>query len=279
MFDISSLEFRFPTAAELDSFSVSYCLFAGSKVLVEKQANETINPFLSSEQLLELGADVPQLSVGVDAEGKVLMAGQASGELSSSDDYELMPLISLFFLEPVDVAQLVGRAAQLQDWSDTHQFCGRCGGQTISSAKEYTRQCEPCNSLVYPRISPCIITLITRGEEFLLAKNAQTKGEWYSTLAGFVEPGESLEETLRREVFEEVGLKVGEIQYFGSQPWPFPAQLMVGYYAEYESGEIMVDGVEILEARWFTKETLPSFPGEFSIAGQLINNFIATHDQ
>lgn len=275
MLDISSLEFRFPTAVELNTLGLSYCLFAGSKVLVENQANDKVNPFLSANQLDEIGADAPDLAVGVFNNDRILMVGAIDEQSLSSAGYELLPLISLFFSEPVEVSQLVGRAAQLQDWSETHQHCGRCSAATEVSHQEYSRLCKTCNSSVYPRISPCIITLVTRGEEFLLAKNAQTKGEWYSTLAGFVEPGESLEETLRREVFEEVGLRVGNIQYFGSQPWPFPAQLMVGYYAEYKSGEINVDGVEILEAQWFTKETLPSFPGEFSIAGQLINNFIA----
>lgn len=275
MFDIHALDFRFPTKTELNTLEVRYCLFAGDKVLVEKQAQDKINPFLTSTQLKELELDLPDLAVGVFENSNILMTGSVSREPSLSRDYELVPLISIFFTESVDLAQLVGRAAQLQDWRLTHQYCGRCGQSTQMSADEYSRQCSACNSSVYPRISPCIITLVTRGEEFLLAKNAQTKGEWFSTLAGFVEPGESLEETLRREVFEEVGLQVGQIQYFGSQPWPFPAQLMVGFYAEYESGEIHVDGVEILEAQWFTKETMPSFPGEFSIAGQLINNFIA----
>lgn len=275
MLEINNLEFRFPTLTELNALDISYCLFAGNKVVVENLPNDKVNPFLSQDQLTELAADVPELSVGVFKNDRILMVGAIGEQSLISTDYELLPLISLFFSEPVEVSQLVGRAAQLQDWSDTHQYCGRCGEATVASPSEYSRECKACNSTVYPRISPCIITLVTRGEEFLLAKNAQTKGEWYSTLAGFVEPGESLEETLRREVYEEVGLQVGNIQYFGSQPWPFPAQLMVGYYAEYESGEIKVDGVEILEARWFSKETLPSFPGEFSIAGQLINNFIA----
>lgn len=272
---IQDLEFRFPSKDELNTAEVMYCFFADNKVLVEKQANDKTNPFLNAKQLAMLGLATPDLPVGVFKNGNVLVTGALSNDWSENEGYELLPLISLFFSEPVELAQLVGRAAQLQDWQKTNRFCGRCGAQTQSVPNEYNKQCECCGSGVYPRISPCIITLVTRGDKFLLAKNAQTRGEWYSTLAGFVEPGENLEETLRREVYEEVGLKVGEITYFGSQPWPFPAQLMVGFYAEYESGEINVDGVEILEAQWFTKESMPSFPGEFSIAGQLINNFIA----
>jgi len=273
--DIQDLEFRFPTNDELNTAEVMFCLFADNKVLIEKQVSEITNPFLNTEQLARLGLALPDLPVGVFKNGKVLMTGALTEDFSEKEGYELQPLISLFFSEPIELAQLVGRAAQLLDWHESNRYCGRCGAPTNSAKDEYSKQCADCGTAVYPRISPCIITLVTRGDEFLLAKNAQTRGEWYSTLAGFVEPGENLEETLQREVYEEVGLQVGEITYFGSQPWPFPAQLMVGFYAEYESGEINVDGVEILEAQWFTKETMPSFPGEFSIAGQLINNFIA----
>ncbi len=274
MSSINKLEFRFPTQAELNSNEIIYCLFERDKVLVKRITDDAVVPFLSEGEAKLFTRNLPTLTVGILTTKKILMAGSISDRSFSISGFELMPLIGLFFSQAEEQSQLVGRAAQLFSWSDSNQYCGRCGLQMDALSDEYRRQCKPCNISIYPRISPCIITLVTRGDKFLLAKNAQTKGQWYSTLAGFVEPGERLEDTLRREVFEEVGIKVGRVQYFGSQPWPFPGQLMVGFYAEYESGEIQVDGVEIIEADWFTKETLPSFPGEFSIAGQLINNFV-----
>lgn len=123
----------------------------------------------------------------------------------------------------------------------------------------------------HPRISPAIIVAITRGREILLAKGINFQGDFYSVLAGFVEPGETFEECVQREVGEEVGLKVKNIKYFGSQPWPFPDSLMVGFTAEYASGNINIDEKEILDAEWFTAEQLPLIPGVGSIARRLID--------
>lgn len=128
--------------------------------------------------------------------------------------------------------------------------------------------------MFYPRLSPSIIVLITRGEEVLLAKNANTRGNFYSTLAGFVEPGESLEQTVHREVFEEVGLKVKNLQYFNSQSWPFPNSLMLGFHAEYDSGEINIQEEEIADAQWFHYTEMPNRPAMVSISGWLIDEHI-----
>lgn len=169
---------------------------------------------------------------------------------------------------------LVGRASQLLDWERDHQFCGRCGEQMRVDVDERAMRCDPCKTINYPRIAPCIIVLVTRGEELLLARNANFPVPMYSTLAGFIEPGETAEETLAREVREEVGVEVRNLQYFQSQSWPFPNQLMLGFFAEYAGGEIVCDLTEIVDASWFHYSELPMIPPVSSVSGQLIQHYI-----
>lgn len=171
---------------------------------------------------------------------------------------------------------LVGRASQLLDWERDHQFCGRCGDRMLVDTDERGMRCQPCGTINYPRIAPCIIVLVTRGEELLLARNANFPRPMYSTLAGFIEAGETAEETLVREVREEVGVEVRNVQYFQSQSWPFPNQLMLGFFAEYAGGEIVCDLTEIADAHWFHYSELPMIPPVSSISGQLIQHYIAS---
>jgi NAD+ diphosphatase len=171
---------------------------------------------------------------------------------------------------------LAGRAVQLVEWSRTHRFCGRCGSPTEESAGERSRRCPACGLLAFPRLAPAVIVLIERDDgRALLGRNARWPTAMYSCLAGFVEPGETLEQAVAREVHEEVGVRVGSIQYRRSQPWPFPHSLMVGFNARYESGDIVCDEEEIADAKWFAPEELPSVPGAMSIARWLIDDWIA----
>jgi len=169
---------------------------------------------------------------------------------------------------------LVGRGSQLLDWDRDHQFCGRCGGDMQLHPTEHAMNCKPCNSIIFPRISPCIIVLVTRGEELLLARSPNFPVPMYSALAGFIEPGESAEQTLVREVKEEVNLDVHKLRYFESQAWPFPNQLMLGFFAEYAGGDIICDPKEIADAQWFHYQDLPQIPPRVSISGQLIHSYI-----
>ncbi|MCV2886603.1 NAD(+) diphosphatase [Aestuariibacter sp. AA17] len=167
--------------------------------------------------------------------------------------------------------ELAARAWQQILFLRTHKYCGQCGSRMRVIDWELATHCDTCKHRCYPRISPCIIVAIKKGDHILLAQGpSQRERGMFSTLAGFVESGESLENAVHREVMEEVGIRVKNLRYFGSQPWPFPHSLMVGYLAEYDSGEIQVDGHEILEANWYSKATLPVVPPEFSIAGKLI---------
>lgn len=171
-----------------------------------------------------------------------------------------------------------GKAGQLLHWHRTHRYCGRCGQATIAHASEQAMVCPTCSLSWYPRISPCVIVLVTRGEELLLARSPRFQEGMYSTLAGFVEPGESVEAAVHREIGEEVAIRVGGLRYFGSQPWPFPSQLMLGFIAEYAGGEIEIDGVEISAAAWYHYRRLPLIPGPGTIAGQMIRHHRHTLD-
>lgn len=175
--------------------------------------------------------------------------------------------------------EVAARALQIIGWHKDHQFCGRCGQETQSHEHEMAKHCQPCDLLFYPRLSPCVITVVTRGEEILLAHNPAFPARFFSALAGFIEAGESIESALRREVKEEVGIEIGKVEYFGSQSWPFPSQLMIGFVAEYESGEIAVDGVEIEEANWYRYDDLPMVPPTSTLSGQLIQHFVNQHSR
>ena len=167
-----------------------------------------------------------------------------------------------------------GRAVQLVEWSRNHRFCGRCATPTEVSPGERSRRCPNCGLQAFPRLAPAVIALVEDDAgRVLLARNAHWPAAMFSCLAGFVEPGESAEAAVVREVREEVGVEVGDLRWFASQPWPFPHSLMLGFHARYLSGEVVVDGEEISEAAWFEPSDLPELPGPISIARRLIDDW------
>lgn len=183
-------------------------------------------------------------------------------------------LRSLFGKTDHMMFSLAGRALQIIDWYRAHQFCGKCGKRTREHERDRAMVCDDCGLHLYPRLSPSIIVLIHKDHEVLLARNHRFPEGMYSTLAGFVEPGESIEETLRREVFEEVGVHLGRLEYQGSQPWPFPNSLMLGFHAEYASGDIVLQEDEIADAKWFPLGELPNIPGKVAISRWLIDSYL-----
>jgi NAD+ diphosphatase len=249
--------------------------FRGDRLLVRFVAERA--ELLDYAELAALGADFE--------------AGHYLGRLDDLDCYALalddaleVPaetvlegLRALYGRLPDEHFSIAGRAVQILLWDQTHRFCGRCGQPTVNAPAERAKLCPNCGLLSFPRLSPAVIMLIRRGDELLLARNRAFADGFFSVLAGFVEPGESLEETVAREVREEVGLEVFDIRYFGSQPWPFPHSLMIGFTATYASGEIRLQADEIAEAAWFHKNgELPKLPGKLSIARRLIDSFLGT---
>jgi NAD+ diphosphatase len=166
---------------------------------------------------------------------------------------------------------LAGRAIQLLDWDRSHRYCGRCGTPTEAKAEERARVCPACKLSAYPRLAPAVMALVRREGEILLGRSPHFPPGMYSALAGFVEPGETLEQCLAREVEEEVGVKVSRIRYFASQPWPFPNSLMIAFICDWVSGEIRPQAGEIEAAHWFNVLQLPKLPSRISIARRLID--------
>lgn len=217
---------------------------------------------LDAAHFLGLRSGVPVWAVGVPADAPLPDTVRAVG---------LRPLHALV---GVHDWHLAGRAVQIVEWERTHRFCGRCGAPTERVAGERAMGCGRCGLRAYPRLSPAVIMVVHRGDEILLAHGRLFPVPMYSALAGFVEPGESLEEAVRREVREEVGVGVGELTYVGSQPWPFPNSLMIGFFAEYDHGDIVIDPTEIVDAQWFRVDDLPLVPPGMSIASHLISTYV-----
>lgn len=183
----------------------------------------------------------------------------------------------LLLQEGFDRFSLVGQGSQMVHWYNTHRFCGRCGQPTALRGARRVLGCEPCGVDYYPRISPCIIVLVTRGRQVLLARHARHPGGYFSCLAGFIEAGETPEQAVHREVAEEAGISIRDVRYVASQPWPFPSQLMLGYFADHAGGDIRLVDQELESARWFDIDDLPPVPSpHISVAGRLIQHYKET---
>ena len=189
--------------------------------------------------------------------------------------YRLIDLRSLLLSLHEPLFSVACRAVQLLEWCDHHKFCGRCGKPTIQKNRENAFSCVACNVDNYPRISPCIIVVVTLKDRCLLARQKTWEAGLYSALAGFLEAGESAEDAIHREVLEEVDVRVKNLRYIGSQSWPFPGQLMLGFLAEADSQKIRVDGSEISEAQWWRFDEMPPIiPPPTVMSGILIEHFI-----
>lgn len=245
----------------------TYYIFQKNKV-VYKPSEGTPRPFSRQEKdtLYQKDKVISRRLPGKEE----IHAVALPDDLVLPGDHELVPLRRLLGWVDDHLFARWGTASQLLHWCHTNRYCGSCGTPTIAHPSEQSWLCPACSAHHYPAISPCIIVLIHRNEEILLARSPRFSGNMYSTLAGFIEPGESAEQTVHREIYEEVQVKVKNIEYFKSQPWPFPSQLMLGFFAEYASGEIKIDGVEICDAQWYPFDSLPEIPGPGTIAGQLI---------
>ncbi len=237
------------------------------------------------EVLVTASGDLPSRAVDLDFEHHVFLglldglpcwAAGVHHETPEPEQHRWEPLMALGMAWGTDEWLLAGRAVQLVEWQRTSRFCGACGAPTVPSPGERAMRCEGCGLGAYPRLAPAVIVLVRKGDRALLGAGRGFRGGMFSCLAGFVEPGETLEDAVRREVFEEVGLRLGAVEYFDSQPWPFPHSLMIGFHADWASGEITVDGDEIVAADWFPADELPPIPPPLSIARRLIDHWAAS---
>jgi NAD+ diphosphatase len=253
--------------------------FRGQELLVQAQGQASV---MESAEWSALGIamSAEPLHVG-EIQGVACYAVGVDSGVEPPEGMAFLGLRKLWSRLDEEVWKLAGRAVQLVEWDRNHRFCGRCGTETVPSSGERSRTCPRCGLQHFPRLSPAVITLIedNAGEvaRMLLARSPHFAEGVYSTIAGFVEPGESLEEAVVREIREEVGVEVRNVRYFGSQPWPFPNSLMIGFQAEYAGGELRIDPAEIEDARWFTPDDLPLLPSKLSIARSLVDDFLARH--
>lgn len=216
-----------------------------------------------------LAAGTEPVFVGCLGDRRVYVAELAAASLDSTA--ELVSLREVFLTADHASAAMVGTATQVLQWWSDHRFCGRCGQPTGFHPDERARWCEVCNIPWYARLAPCVIVVIRRDDRLLLAKSSRGTRHFYSLIAGFVEPGESAEEAVAREVMEETGLQVTNIRYHRSQPWPFPHQLMLGFFCDYVDGELVLQEDELAHADWFRPGELPPVPPLSTIAGHLIH--------
>ncbi len=250
-------------------------IFDKDMLLVEKKNNKISIPYFENIDNLDLDATSSIYLGRLDSYPCFAALQNGSGAYPENFSFEV--LRPLFRNLDDELFWLAARAYHLVNWDQKSRYCGQCGKGTQLLKTEHAKACPECGLVVYPKISPAIIVAITKGEKILLARGNRFTSKFYSILAGFVEPGENLEECVKREVLEEVGIRVDNIRYFGSQPWPFPDSLMLGFTAEYAGGELKPDPSEILTVDWFSADNLPEIPGPLSIARRLIDNFIENH--
>lgn len=246
--------------------------FSSNKLLVHTNEKDSQIPNLVS--LKDIGLDPIRTQFLGTLDNQPCYSAELSRDAVIPEGMALRGLRELYGILDEDLFALSGRAVQIMEWDRTHQFCGHCATPMTQLPTERAKRCPHCGLVNYPRLSPAVIVLITRGEDLLLARAPHFPTGMYGLIAGFVEPGEALEDTIIREVREEVGITVKNPCYFGSQPWPFPNSLMIGFTAQYEAGEIAIDSQELEAAGWFRKHNLPIIPPKISIARKLIDWFV-----
>jgi NAD+ diphosphatase len=248
-------------------------VFKNNNLLVKSNNNKFSIPYGKQSDLAKSSEELPPIYLGKYNTISCYVT-EATEKISTNKNMAFHNLWDVYKKLDHDFCQIANHAVQIVNWDKIFQFCGGCGSRTSNLDKERAKICSTCGLINYPRISPAVIVAVIKKNKLLLARSRRFKKKLYSVLAGFVEPGESLEECIEREIFEEVGIKVKNIRYFGSQPWPFPDSLMIGFIAEYKSGQITINEEEIQNAEWFEASKLPEIPTKISIARQLIDWFI-----
>ena len=256
---------------KLNSFKKHHFIFRENSIILQ---NGELPDALTMKRCLELSV----ASDWISEQEMDYTAIQLEKDTPNPKGCEDIPLREFFFRHQNDaeegfqnIGSLSARAKGILNFHTLKRFCSICGGQLHDDEKFTARTCSKCGHQFFPQLEPAIIVLVTRGDEYLLAKHANRNTDVWTTLAGFVEMGETIESAVHREIFEEVGIRIKNLRYVASQAWPFPDQLMLAFRAEYESGEIKAQEGEILEAKWFHKDSLPNVPPPGSVAHNLIS--------
>lgn len=251
-------------------------LFHGDRLLVEARGDKVAIPRWASPE--EAGLIPVRTQFLGTLDGTPCYSGELAEE-AGPNGASFRGLRSLLGVLPEEIFSLAGRAFQVMDWERTHQYCGKCGGRTDPLEGERGRVCAGCGLHFFPRVTPAVIVAVVRDGKILLAQSRRFPAAFYSVLAGFVEPGETFEECVHREIREEVGIEVENLRYFGSQPWPFPHSLMVAFTASFAGGDLVLEENEIAQAGWFdAREVLRlRIPNHGTIARRLIEGFLAEH--
>ncbi len=248
-------------------------IFQGNQILVRREEGRASVPLVVDAR--DLGLNPLRIQYLGLLGTRHCFSAECAADLPAPEGFVWSGLRALFGLFDDVMFTLAGRAFQIIDWDRTHLYCGHCGTPTTLKTGERARQCPKCGQTHYPRIAPAVMALVQRGDQLLLARSPHFPPGMHSALAGFVEPGESLEQCLVREVKEEVGVDVTNLRYFSSQPWPFPHSLMIAFNCDWAGGEIVPDPTEIEAAGWFDLDHLPVLPNKISIARRLIDATIA----
>ncbi len=248
--------------------------FRGAELLVRVRPDGADALHLAAWEALGM-AEVRRVGAAL-APGEAHVAVEVPAGTQPPEGMEFRGLRALYGAMDEAAWRAAGRAVQMVEWDRAHRFCGRCGNPTRDHPTERAKHCPSCGTLDFPRLTPAVIVRIDRGDRILLARGPGSRPGAYSVLAGFVEPGESLEEAVAREVREEVGIEVRDVRYFGSQPWPFPGTLMVAFTAAWAGGGIVPQPGEIEEAAWFAVNELPLVSAPLSIARTLIDDWAAS---
>ena len=250
-----------------------YFVFCKDSLLLERKEDGTFTIPFEKNPPTETKPWTVFLNI-TPLDGNEVKAYQIDVPITESKDYEMCPLRQSYYKLPFSMYQKAGKCAELIYWHNNTIYCGVCGGQ-MKFHTDISKRCEQCGKEVWPQLATAIIVLIHKGpDEVLLARGRNFKSDFYGLIAGFVETGETLEEAVCREVMEETGISIKNIRYFGSQPWPYPSGLMVGFNADYESGDLHVQREELKKAGWFHRDHLPKIPEKLSIARQLIDNWL-----
>lgn len=241
---------------------------------MERKADGTFTIPFQEEPPIELKPWTQVLTISPMDDGTVVRAYSIDQPTVDTEKYELCALRQSYYKLPEELYLKAGKCAELIYWDHNTRFCGVCGGP-MKLHTDISKRCEHCGKEVWPQLATAVIVLIHRGpDEIFMARGRNFRGDFYGLIAGFVETGETLEEAVRREVMEETGLTIKNLQYFGSQPWPYPSGLMVGFNAEYAGGQPHLQREELIKGGWFRRDHLPQLPEKLSIARRLIDNWL-----